>query len=423
VKSHRDHHGRGKCAPSTCGGPARSSNSSPPKVSTPARCTTRRMKRRRGPRRPGCRRRRAGEPLRRTSRSRISLIGRKVGEDPYKSFLGVPIVRGGQVFGVLTVQKPRRGPLCRGRGRGAPDRRPWVLAEVVAQGNVLQSGRTRRNRNCGADRPLAIRGGRDCLRVLRSAWVVLHEPRVRVERMIARQSAGKSSNGWKTPSNRLRASVDEMLESSELDLTGRGTWRSSKPTVSSRMTAAGARRHAQRCGADGLNVQKRRFERVQDDTRLRMKPVGRSDSCADRAHDLDDLARRLLRPSDRRSRREGRCRICRRMPWVAGARKHGAGGTARLCARPARGAGDRGRRHHVAMWRIVAARWAFRSWAMWKAFPTPHAPGNTIVIDGETGEVHLRPMPDIVAAVRRANGTLRASRVARFARGCAIFLR
>src|ERR1041385_7670660 len=28
----------------------------------------------------------------------------ETGEDPYKSFLGVPIVRGGQVFGVLPVQ-------------------------------------------------------------------------------------------------------------------------------------------------------------------------------------------------------------------------------------------------------------------------------------------------------------------------------
>src|SRR3954469_15452656 len=28
----------------------------------------------------------------------------ETGEDPYKAFLGVPIVRGGQVFGVLTVQ-------------------------------------------------------------------------------------------------------------------------------------------------------------------------------------------------------------------------------------------------------------------------------------------------------------------------------
>ena len=28
----------------------------------------------------------------------------ETGEDPYRSFLGVPIVRGGQVYGVLTVQ-------------------------------------------------------------------------------------------------------------------------------------------------------------------------------------------------------------------------------------------------------------------------------------------------------------------------------
>ena len=28
----------------------------------------------------------------------------ETGEDPYRSFLGVPVVRGGQVYGVLTVQ-------------------------------------------------------------------------------------------------------------------------------------------------------------------------------------------------------------------------------------------------------------------------------------------------------------------------------
>ena len=37
----------------------------------------------------------------------------ETGEDPFKAFLGVPIVRGGQVFGVLTVQNKATGEVRR----------------------------------------------------------------------------------------------------------------------------------------------------------------------------------------------------------------------------------------------------------------------------------------------------------------------
>ena len=46
----------------------------------------------------------------------------EVGEDPYKSFLGVPIVRGGQVFGVLLFKTAPRALRRRG-SRGAANRR------------------------------------------------------------------------------------------------------------------------------------------------------------------------------------------------------------------------------------------------------------------------------------------------------------
>src|SRR6202012_2683624 len=60
----------------------------------------------------------------------------ETGEDPYKSFLGVPIVRGGQVFGVLTVQN-RAAVLYAEEEVEALQTVAMVLAEVVAQGGLF----------------------------------------------------------------------------------------------------------------------------------------------------------------------------------------------------------------------------------------------------------------------------------------------
>src|ERR1700689_1335997 len=61
----------------------------------------------------------------------------ETGEDPYKSFLGVPIVRGGQVFGVLTVQN-RAAVLYSEEEVEALQTVSMVLAEVVAPGGVFR---------------------------------------------------------------------------------------------------------------------------------------------------------------------------------------------------------------------------------------------------------------------------------------------
>jgi len=60
----------------------------------------------------------------------------ETGEDPYNSFLGVPIVRGGQVFGVLTVQN-RAAVLYAEEEVEALQTVAMVLAEVVAQGGLF----------------------------------------------------------------------------------------------------------------------------------------------------------------------------------------------------------------------------------------------------------------------------------------------
>src|SRR6266852_579644 len=60
----------------------------------------------------------------------------ETGEDPFKSFLGVPIVRGGQVFGVLTVQNKAERIYAEEEVE-ALQTVAMVLAEVVAQGGFF----------------------------------------------------------------------------------------------------------------------------------------------------------------------------------------------------------------------------------------------------------------------------------------------
>src|SRR5271165_7547867 len=60
----------------------------------------------------------------------------ETGEDPFRSFLGVPIVRGGQVYGVLTVQN-RVARQYEEEEVEAVQTVAMVLAEVVAHGALF----------------------------------------------------------------------------------------------------------------------------------------------------------------------------------------------------------------------------------------------------------------------------------------------
>ena len=89
----------------------------------------------------------------------------------------------------------------------------------------------------------------------------------------------------------LRESVDQMLVSSELDLTGEGR----EVIEAYRLFAydQGWRQRMRDAVRTGLTAEAA-VERVQDETRLRVQRLG-DPLLRERAHDLDDLARRLLR--------------------------------------------------------------------------------------------------------------------------------
>ncbi len=199
----------------------------------------------------------------------------------------MPIVRGGQVFGVLTVQNKAERIYAEEEVE-ALQTVAMVLAEVVAQGgffNVaeldepeLRIDRPRKFVGDGLSEGVAV--GR----------VVLHEPRVKVERMIADNPVTELKRLEDAISG-LRESVDQMLASSELDLTGEGR----EVIEAYRLFAydQGWRQRMRDAVRTGLTAEAA-VERVQDETRLRVQRLG-DPILRERAHDFDDLARRLLR--------------------------------------------------------------------------------------------------------------------------------
>jgi phosphotransferase system enzyme I (PtsP) len=324
----------------------------------------------------------------------------EVGEDPYKSFLGVPIVRGGQVFGVLTVQN-RAAVLYAEEEVEALQTVAMVLAEVVAQGAFFKVAELDEP-ELRADRPRTFHG-EGLSEGVAVGRLVLHEPRVKVERMIA-DNPQEELVRLEEAIGSLRDSVDEMLDSSELDLTGEGR----EVIEAYRLFAhdQGWRTRMRDAIRTGLTAEAA-VERVQDEMRVRVQrlddPVLR-----ERLHDLDDLARRLLRHLTGDSG-------IQELPLNAVVVARAMGPAELLDYGRERLAGlvleDAATTSHVA---IVARSMGLPLVGSVEGISDSARAGDQIVLDGEIGEVHLRPQTEIVQAFE-AKRTLREQTQARFA--------
>jgi phosphotransferase system enzyme I (PtsP) len=327
----------------------------------------------------------------------------ETGEDPYKSFLGVPIVRGGQVFGVLTVQN-RAAVLYAEEEVEALQTVAMVLAEVVAQGGLFDVAELDEP-ELRIDRPLLF-SGEGLSEGVAVGRVVLHEPRVRVERMIA-DNPQEELKRLDDAIAKLRESVDLMLDSSELDLTGEGR----EVIEAYRLFAydQGWRQRMRDAVRTGLTAEAG-VERVQDDMRLRVQrfndPVLR-----ERAHDLDDLARRLLRhlsgdgESDVSHDLPDNAVLIARVMGPAELLDYGRDKLVGLILE------DAAATSHVA---IVARSMGLATVGSVTGVGDAARNGDIIAVDGEGGEVHLRPVQSVVKSFE-AKRTLRANRVAHFA--------
>ncbi|HEX3808749.1 MAG TPA: phosphoenolpyruvate--protein phosphotransferase [Rhizomicrobium sp.] len=324
----------------------------------------------------------------------------ETGEDPYHSFLGVPIVRGGQVFGVLTVQN-RAERLYDEEEVEALQTIAMVLAEVVAQGGLFDIAELDEP-VLRADKPRVFHGEglSDGVAVGR---VVLHEPRVKVERMIADDPQAELKRLDAALAS-LGASVDKMLESSELDLTGES--REVIEAYRLYVYDQGWRQHLSDAIRSGLTAEAS-VERVQDEMRLRASRFG-DPILREKMHDFDDLARRLLRHL-------GIADPIAELPpdAVLLARSMGPAELLDYAGDKLRGLvlEDAATTSHVA---IVARAMGVPLVGSAQGITDAGRAGDDIAIDGETGEAHLRPPAEILS-VFEARRALRVQRVARMA--------
>ncbi len=209
----------------------------------------------------------------------------ETGEDPFLSFLGVPLLRGGRVLGVLAVQNVTQRTY-KLEEMEALETVAMVLAEMVASGDLvnltalheaeLVEDRAMHHRGVAISDGIAL------------GHVVLHQPRIHVTRIIAEDTAVELER-IEDAVGRLRASVDAMLSGTE----GRpGDYRDVLETYRMFAYDRGWLARLREAVESGLTAEAA-VERVQNETRARL--MRQTDPyLRERLHDLDDLANRLL---------------------------------------------------------------------------------------------------------------------------------
>lgn len=326
----------------------------------------------------------------------------ETGEDPFHSFLAVPIVRGDRVFGVLTVQN-RTARHYDEEEEEALATIAMVLAEVVAQGTLVDLAEID-EAELSPTRPALFKGEGLAEGVVIGS-VFLHDPRVKVDRMIADDPVAELER-LEGALDGLRLSVDEMLESSELALSGE-----TREVIEAYRLFAhdqGWRQRLSDAIRTGLTAEAA-VERVQDETRARI--IRTNDPyLRGRLHDFDDLARRLIRHLAQSAKAEHHALpenavVVARAMGPAELLDYGRNRIVGLVVEEAT------QTSHIA---IVARSLGIPLvGAVEEVADSAHS-GDGIVIDAETGEVHLRPPAEVMAAFR-AKRALIAQRVARFA--------
>src|SRR5690606_28228283 len=303
----------------------------------------------------------------------------ETGEDPFHSFLGVPILRGGRVLGVLVVQN-RTERVYDDEEAEALQTVAMVLAELVAAAADSLSAALRQTR------PVELRG-RTLNEGLALGWVHLYDPVVPPARLFA-VDAELEERRLNDALEALRASIDAMLTRAGPVLFGESrdvleTYRlfAHDPSWEARLVEA---------VRSGLSAEAA-VDRVRREHRARLESA-RDSLLRERLHDLEDLENRLLRQL---AGDNGDSRVCPPGSVLVASR---IGPAELLEYRDAGLAGvaleEAGAGSHAA---IVARAMGVPAVGGLNGLVTRAEDGDAIIVDGEGGLAHIRPDPEIVA--------------------------
>ncbi|MBL8908041.1 MAG: phosphoenolpyruvate--protein phosphotransferase [Rhizobiales bacterium] len=310
----------------------------------------------------------------------------ETGEEIYHSFLGVPILRGGIVIGVLVVQNRTHRHYTE-EEEEALQTTAMVLAEVIASGELQEVARV-----VAAD-VTHIRlhhfKGEVLAEGVALGHAVLHEPRIVITNLIA-ESIPKEKARLEGAVQELRAHVDEMVEGT----AGRGA-EYSEVLEAFRMFAHD-RGWLTRLGEaveTGLTAEAA-VERVQNDNRARMMRTP-DPYLRERMHDLDDLANRLLRILTGQIATASRGDLPANAIVVA--RNMGPAELLDYDRAKLRGVvlEEGGRNSHVA---IVARALGIPALGQAEGLIDVIDTGSPLIVDGASGDIYVRPSPDIERA-------------------------
>ncbi|PKA42649.1 phosphoenolpyruvate--protein phosphotransferase [Rhizobium sullae] len=210
----------------------------------------------------------------------------ETGEEIYHSFLGVPILRTGRSLGVLVVQN-KASRTYREEELEALETTAMVLAEMIATGELKQI--TKPGLELDLTRSVTINGD-TYNEGIGLGYVVLHEPRIVVTNLLNEDSE-KEIRRLAEAMGSLRISIDDLLSSRDVSMEGEHR----EVLETYRMFAhdQGWVRKLEEAIRNGLTAEAA-VEKVQSDTKARM--IRLTDPyLRERMHDFEDLANRLLR--------------------------------------------------------------------------------------------------------------------------------
>lgn len=310
----------------------------------------------------------------------------ETGEEIYHSFLGVPILRAGRTLGVLVVQN-RTSRIYREDEVEATETTAMIIAEMIATGELKKI--TQPGLELDLTRAVTIDGD-GYNEGIGLGHVVLHEPRVVVTNLL-NEDADSEVRRLATALGSLRISIDDML--SRREVASEGEHREVLETYRMFAHDQGWVRRMEEAIHNGLTAEAA-VEKVQSDTKARM--IRLSDPyLRERMHDFDDLANRLLRqltgfhggvvdadfPSDA----------------IVFARAMGAAELLDYPRERLRGLvlEDGAVTSHVV---IVARAMGIAVVGQAAGAVALAENGDAVIIDGDDGRVHLRPMADLLKA-------------------------
>ncbi len=130
----------------------------------------------------------------------------ETGEEIYSSFLGVPILRGGNTLGVLVVQNRARRVYLE-EEMEALQTTAMLLAEMVASGELQSIGLL--DTEIALNRPVTLKGV-PLADGVGLGYVVLHEPRVHRKTTCCRRR--QSRDGPARNRDHRRARIDRQID-------------------------------------------------------------------------------------------------------------------------------------------------------------------------------------------------------------------